>query len=942
MEVKMKRVFILKGLDCPNCSAKIEKEVGALPGVESSVVNLMQQTLTVQSEKSADATLAEQVETIVHSHEPDVEVSEKTEPAVTKVYLLKGLDCPNCSAKIEKEVGELGGVASSTVNLMNQTLTVQAGTSVATSLLDTVTTIVHSHEPDVEVSEKTEPAVTKVYLLKGLDCPNCSAKIEKEVGELDGVTSSTVNLMNQTLTVQAGTSVAASLLDTVTTIVHSHEPDVEVSEKTEPAVTKVYLLKGLDCPNCSAKIEKEVGELDGVTSSTVNLMNQTLTVQAGTSVAASLLDTVTTIVHSHEPDVEVSEKQLEATAPVKKDEKAAVYNDEDKKRTIRLAVGAVVYAIGMALTVFAKLPTLAELAFLIVAYVILGWDVVWQAVKNITRGQVFDEHFLMSVSTIGAFAIGEYPEAVAVMLFYQVGEFFQSLAVKRSRKSISDLMDIRPDSATVKRNGVLQVVSPESVAVGEIIVVKPGEKIPLDGIVVDGESMLDTKALTGESVPRSIRKGDEALSGCINQSGLLTLKVTKSFGESTVSKITDLVENASARKAPTENFITTFARYYTPVVVGMAAVLAIIPPLVLGGGWSEWLRRGFVFLIVSCPCALVISIPLTFFGGIGAASKRGVLVKGSNYLEALNKVSVVVFDKTGTLTKGVFEVANIIPAAGYQKEQVLEYAAQAESYSNHPIAKSILATYGKPIDQKQFSGFEEISGHGISVMVQGKKVLAGNSKLMESEKIAYAACDAAGTKFYVAADGSYVGCILIADEVKPDSKCAIAELKKIGVEKTVMLTGDDERIGKSVADELGLDAYYAQLLPDQKVEKLEMLDKQKRQGSKLAFVGDGINDAPVLARADVGIAMGGLGSDAAIEAADVVLMTDEPSKLVEAIDVAKATKRIVMQNIVIALGIKSVFLVLGALGMAGMWEAVFGDVGVTIIAVLNAMRILKK
>ena len=658
--------------------------------------------------------------------------------------------------------------------------------------------------------------------------------------------------------------------------------------------------------------------------------------------ATSLLDTVTTIVHSHEPDVEVSEKQLEATAPVKKDEKAAVYNDEDKKRTIRLAVGAVVYAIGMALTVFAKLPTLAELAFLIVAYVILGWDVVWQAVKNITRGQVFDEHFLMSVSTIGAFAIGEYPEAVAVMLFYQVGEFFQSLAVKRSRKSISDLMDIRPDSATVKRNGVLQVVSPESVAVGEIIVVKPGEKIPLDGIVVDGESMLDTKALTGESVPRSIRKGDEALSGCINQSGLLTLKVTKSFGESTVSKITDLVENASARKAPTENFITTFARYYTPVVVGMAAVLAIIPPLVLGGGWSEWLRRGFVFLIVSCPCALVISIPLTFFGGIGAASKRGVLVKGSNYLEALNKVSVVVFDKTGTLTKGVFEVANIIPAAGYQKEQVLEYAAQAESYSNHPIAKSILATYGKPIDQKQFSGFEEISGHGISVMVQGKKVLAGNSKLMESEKIAYAACDAAGTKFYVAADGSYVGCILIADEVKPDSKCAIAELKKIGVEKTVMLTGDDERIGKSVADELGLDAYYAQLLPDQKVEKLEMLDKQKRQGSKLAFVGDGINDAPVLARADVGIAMGGLGSDAAIEAADVVLMTDEPSKLVEAIDVAKATKRIVMQNIVIALGIKSVFLVLGALGMAGMWEAVFGDVGVTIIAVLNAMRILKK
>ena len=619
---------------------------------------------------------------------------------------------------------------------------------------------------------------------------------------------------------------------------------------------------------------------------------------------------------------------------------------KQRKMLIRIIVALVVF---IACEIAEKLihlngvwDTVVKAAMFAVPYLMAGYDVLLKAIKNISKGHVFDENFLMAVATVGAYGTGEFGEAAAVMLFYQVGEFFQSLAVKRSRKSISDLMDIRPDSATVKRNGVLQVVSPESVAVGEIIVVKPGEKIPLDGIVVDGESMLDTKALTGESVPRSIRKGDEALSGCINQSGLLTLKVTKSFGESTVSKITDLVENASARKAPTENFITTFARYYTPVVVGMAAVLAIIPPLVLGGGWSEWLRRGFVFLIVSCPCALVISIPLTFFGGIGAASKRGVLVKGSNYLEALNKVSVVVFDKTGTLTKGVFEVANIIPAAGYQKEQVLEYAAQAESYSNHPIAKSILATYGKPIDQKQFSGFEEISGHGISVMVQGKKVLAGNSKLMESEKIAYAACDAAGTKFYVAADGSYVGCILIADEVKPDSKCAIAELKKIGVEKTVMLTGDDERIGKSVADELGLDAYYAQLLPDQKVEKLEMLDKQKRQGSKLAFVGDGINDAPVLARADVGIAMGGLGSDAAIEAADVVLMTDEPSKLVEAIDVAKATKRIVMQNIVIALGIKSVFLVLGALGMAGMWEAVFGDVGVTIIAVLNAMRILKK
>ena len=858
-----------------------------------------------------------------------------------RIFLLKGLDCPNCSAKIEKEVGDLENVNSSSVNLMKQTLTIQTETF-DNSIVEQIETIVHSHEPDVEVSEKKESYTTKTYLLKGLDCPNCSAKIEKEVGDLEDVSSSVVNLMKQTLTISVKTSASGKIQDEVATIVHSHEPDVKVSEQTDSYVTKKYLLKGLDCPNCSAKIEKEVGELEGVALSEVNLMKQTLTVSMDHNKAASMLDMVTTIVHSHEPDVEVSEQKADTSVAPDKKEKTPVYSDDDKKLTIRLISGAVIYAVGMGLTLFGHVSLPVELGVLIVAYIILGWDVVWQAVKNITRGQIFDEHFLMSLSTIGAFAIGEYPEAVAVMLFYQVGEFFQSLAVKRSRKSISDLMDIRPDSATVRRNGELVVVAPETVSIGELIVVKPGEKIPLDGIVTEGESMLDTRALTGESVPRSIRKGEEALSGCVNQSGVLTIKVTKSFGESTVTKIIDLVENASSRKAPTENFITTFARYYTPIVVGMAAILAIIPPVILGGGWSEWLRRGFVFLIVSCPCALVISIPLTFFGGIGAASKRGVLVKGSNYLEALNKVSVVVFDKTGTLTKGVFKVVDITIEFGFTKEQVLEYAAQAESYSNHPIAKSIQEAFGKTIDQSVLSGYEEISGYGIRVLIGGKRVLAGNSKLMDSEKVSYAACQSAGTKVYIAVDGRYAGCIVIADEVKDDSQNAIASLKKIGVEKTVMLTGDDEKIGKAVAEQLGLDEYYAQLLPDQKVEKLEYLDQHKTKGSKLAFVGDGINDAPVLARADVGIAMGGLGSDAAIEAADVVLMTDEPSKLVDAIDVAKATKRIVMQNIIIALGIKSVFLILGALGIAGMWEAVFGDVGVTIIAVLNAMRILKK
>lgn len=703
---------------------------------------------------------------------------------------------------------------------------------------------------------------------------------------------------------------------------------------------KTFLLKGLDCPNCSALIEKEVGGLDGVRFSSVNLMKQTLTIQVDASAAADVTKQIETIVHSHEPEVLVSEYIADPSAAAK----AADKNDDaddSRKMIVRLIAGAVFYAIGI-IVALCKAPLPVELAFLIIAYIILGGDVVIKAVKNIAKGRVFDENFLMSLSTIGAFLIGEYPEAVAVMLFYQVGEFFQSMAVKRSRKSIADLMDIRPDSATVNRNGELLTVAPETVAVGEVIVVKPGEKIPLDGIVLEGDSMLDTKALTGESVPRRIHPGVEALSGCINQSGVLTIRVTKAFGESTAAKIIDLVENASSRKAPTENFITTFARYYTPVVVILAAILAVIPPLLLGGEWLEWIRRGMVFLVISCPCALVISIPLTFFGGIGAASRHGVLVKGSNYLEALNNVSTIVFDKTGTLTKGVFQVSDILPEKGVSGEQLLAYAAQAEHFSTHPIAASILSAYGKEIDPAAIIDYKEIPGQGISANLGGKRVLAGNAKLMEAEKIAYIPCDRAGTKVYVSVDGQYAGCILIADEAKADSKRAIAELKRIGVEKTVMLTGDDAAIGKAVAEELGLDEYYAQLLPDQKVEKLELLDSQKRPGSKLAFVGDGINDAPVLARADVGIAMGGLGSDAAIEAADVVLMTDEPSKLVEAIHVAKATKRIVIQNIILALAVKGLFLLLGAFGIAGMWEAVFGDVGVALIAVFNAMRIMKK
>ena len=701
---------------------------------------------------------------------------------------------------------------------------------------------------------------------------------------------------------------------------------------------KEFILKGLDCPNCAAKIEKEVGQLEGVSGASIHLLKQTLTVQVDPAAAEAIKKQIEAIVHSHEPEVTVSECTADAPGPSGVTESD---REDDKRPVIRLICGGVLFAIGMILSEFVKASAAVSLGFLVLAYIILGGDVIIRAVKNIAKGRVFDENFLMSVSTIGAFIIGEYPEAVAVMLFYQVGEYFQEAAVKRSRRSIAELMNIRPDSATVIREGEQLTVAPDRVTVGEWIVVRPGEKIPLDGIVLEGESMLDTKALTGESVPRAAGKGDEVLSGCINQGGVLTIQVTKAFGESTASKIISLVENASGRKAPTENFITTFARYYTPAVVILAAVFAILPPLLLDGAWIEWLRRALVFLVISCPCALVISIPLTFFGGIGAASGHGVLVKGGNYLEALNRVETVVFDKTGTLTKGVFKVTQMIPAQGFTEEQILEYAAMAESYSNHPIAKSVLCAYGREAAWEA-GDYREISGCGISVSVEGKKILAGNAKLMDGESVCYAPCQEAGTKVYVAVDGQYAGCILIADEVKEDSKKAIAALKKLGVQKTVMLTGDDAAIGKAVAQALGIDEYYAQLLPDQKVEKLEQLDSRKRPGSKLAFVGDGINDAPVLARADVGIAMGGLGSDAAIEAADVVLMTDEPSKLVDAMKLAKETKRIVIQNIVIALAVKGVFLILGAAGIAGMWEAVFGDVGVALIAVFNAMRIMKK
>lgn len=608
-----------------------------------------------------------------------------------------------------------------------------------------------------------------------------------------------------------------------------------------------------------------------------------------------------------------------------------------KKRLWRIVVGGVVFTAAMIIKLNIEW---LQFALFAMSYIIVGGDVVWSAVKNIFRGKVFDENFLMSIASIGAFFVGEFPEGVAVMLFYQVGELFQSYAVDKSRKSISDLMDIRPDYANVKRGEELVKTDPDEVQIGDIIVIKAGEKIPLDGKVLSGSSMIDTSALTGESVPREITVGSDILSGCININGVITAEVTKEFGESTVSKILDLVENASSKKSNSEQFITRFARYYTPVVVIIAAILAFVPPLVISGAtFSDWIYRALSFLVVSCPCALVISIPLSFFGGIGGASKQGILVKGSNYLEALAKTEIVVFDKTGTLTKGVFNVQEIHPE-GVSNEMLLEVAAYAESYSNHPISLSLKRAYGKAIDNERVSDVEEISGLGVNATVDGKKVLAGNVKLMEKMNIPYLKDELVGTVVHIAIENLYAGYIVIADEVKTDAAQAIRELKAADIKKTIMLTGDARNVGAKVAKELGLDEFYAELLPTDKVEKLEELFKKKSTKGKLAFVGDGINDAPVLARADIGIAMGALGSDAAIEAADIVIMTDEPSKIATAIKISQKTLKIAYQNITFAITVKVAVLILSALGLATMWAAVFADVGVTIIAILNAFRAL--
>ena len=704
---------------------------------------------------------------------------------------------------------------------------------------------------------------------------------------------------------------------------------------------KKYQLKNIDCASCAAKIENGLSKMEGVKSCSVNFASSTLLIDTDN------IESVKKKIKDIEPEVELIEEEDKKILSSPNGIDLSLWK-ENKTAIVKIVLTVLLLGSGL---IFEKeihnTPyRVLELTIFLTAYLLSGWKVIISAVKNILKGQVFNEHFLMTVATLGAFAIDEMPEAVTVMLFYVVGELFQDIAVNRSRKSIKTLLEIKPDYANLKSNGDVKRVSPESVKVGENIIVKAGEKIPLDGEIIEGNSFVDTSALTGESVPKKVKEKDIVLAGMINQSGLLTLRVTKLFGESSISRILELVENAASKKAETEKFITTFAKYYTPVVVFGALFLAVLPPLLFTGQtFTDWIYRALVVLVISCPCALVISIPLGYFGGIGGASRRGILVKGSNYLDALTKVKTVVFDKTGMLTKGEFKVSEVVVKNGFDKEELLRLAAYAESHSNHPIAKSVIEAYGElvpsgKIDQGSISDVQEISGKGIKTKINGQQVIVGNDKLLHLENIQHDKCDVEGTVIHIAVDSVYSGYIIISDTLKEDSKKAISLLKERNI-NSVMLTGDNKTAAETFAKKLGIDTYYYELLPEDKVNHIEQIMQSSTKGNKVAFVGDGINDAPVIARADIGIAMGALGSDVAVETADVVLMTDSPLQVVTAIDVAKKTRKIVWQNIAFAMGVKLFFILLGAFGIATMWEAVFGDMGVAIIAIVNSMRVIK-
>ena len=754
-------------------------------------------------------------------------------------------------------------------------------------------------------------------ILSGLTCANCANKIETRVNNLDGVKEANLNFTTSTLIIELdGSKEENDIIFEAKGIVNKLEPDVKVYNKDEKNIN-VENLNRCTTEKCLA-VENNIDKDNHSYDSNKHHGHTSNEVYSHSHEHVHSHDHSHIHEHGHSHDHSHSE-------PI------------TLKENLRLIIGAIIFAIA----IFLNKESIVAIVLFVVSYLLIGGNVILTAVKNILRGEVFDENFLMTIATLGAFFIGEYPEGVAVMLFYEIGELFQSYAVNRSRKSITSLMNIRADYANVIRDGKEEKVNPETVNIDEVILVKPGERVPLDGVIIEGTSFVDTSALTGESVPREVSNGEDILAGFINTNGVLKIKVTKNFKESTVSRILELVENASNKKAPTEKFITKFARYYTPIVVFCAIALAVIPPLLIkDASFNEWLSRALIFLVVSCPCALVVSIPLGLFAGIGGASKKGILVKGGNYLESLKDIDTVVFDKTGTLTKGIFKVTEI-NNVNIDKNELIRVAAISESLSNHPIAQSIIKEYGKEVNSKELSDYEEISGHGIKASLEGLEVLVGNYKLMDKFNINYDSIDSIGTIVHVAINNEYKGNIVISDEIKEGSKNAIEGLKNIGITQTIMLTGDNKSVAEKVAKLVGVDKVYSELLPGDKVEKVEKIIKDNKSKGKVIFVGDGINDAPVLARADIGVAMGGIGSDAAIEAADVVLMKDDPEALVTAIKVARKTNKILWQNIIFSLGVKVLVLALGAFGIANMWEAVFADVGVTVIAVINSTRCLK-
>lgn len=867
---------------------------------------------------------------------PKEVVSSNRKSNYKVVIYMSNLNCANCAAKIERQSKDINGVVESRLDFMSKKLILGIDdNNIKQQVIDDALNLVEKIEPGTkcEVLNETEQVV--IYM-SNLNCANCAAKIERQSNDIDGVISTRLNFMSKKLVLDIeNKSVKQRVIKNTLDLIEKIEPGTKCEVLSNTEKVTIYM-SNLNCANCASKIESQSKNINGVVDSTLDFMSKKLVLNIeNKAMRNDVIKNTLDLIEKIEPGTKC-EVLDERKKVAEKEEQKSVWI-ENRTNLIRLGVGAALFFIGLAF----NFSDIAEGILFLISYLLVGGDVLLKAGKNITRGKIFDENFLMALATIGAFAIGQYPEGVAVMLFYQVGELFQDMAVDSSRRSIKSLMNIRPDYANIKVGQDIKKVSPEDVNIGDVIVIKPGEKVPLDGIILEGKSMLDTSALTGESVPRNASVGDEILGGTINKNGLLTVKVTKLFSESTVAKILDLMENASGKKAHTENFITKFAKYYTPVVVILAAALAFIPPFVTDMTFSNSIYRALVFLVVSCPCALVVSIPLGFFGGIGGASKKGILVKGGNYLEALNNVEAIVFDKTGTLTKGTFNVTKVNVEKGFSEDELMEYAVAAEKFSSHPIAISIIKAYGKAVDENSLKDYEEIAGHGLKVNYKGKVVLAGNKKLMDRENISCTEENEIGTVVYVAVDNSYVGNIIISDEIKGDSKSAIKELKKVGVKKAVMLTGDNKKVADGIAKLMNIDEVHSELLPHQKVENLEKLENAKSKKGKVAFVGDGINDAPVLARADIGIAMGGVGSDAAIEAADVIIMTDEPSKIVSAIKIAKRTRGIVIQNIVFAIGVKVLILILGALGMANMWEAVFGDVGVALIAVLNAMRALR-